>query len=408
MRLYQYKDVIGNGVSVSLLKRAVMNGSLPNFIIMHGSMGTGKSTCAEITSLSMTCKNPKDGEPCLECDNCKRSIRALQTTGVSLNIVKKNMAVIDSKKDMNDLIKEIFVLKGTFGNSVYLFEELHELDKSKQTTLLEEIDRLDPNTYVIATTTRLNRLLPELRSRALSFSFTQLNKPELKLLFDRTAKKLGMGKVSPVVEAVIMRHARGIPRDLVKIMDFVVKNRPTEAEIVKFLNYVGVEEFLDVLQSMRGSMFDLSRSLNNLMSSHSLDVVVYQMKEFLATSLFLVEGEVNEEFTPEQVKAVKEIITPEMSAKVASLASKLDAYSFTEADLRLSMIALRQLVQGKKTAHILAESKREAAVQQERAASAHREEKELDRLYGSGEVGKVTLTSIMNAFGGNNSEGKDS
>ena len=191
MRVYQFKDLFGNFGTLSLLKSSVITNSVPNFILMSGSSGTGKSSSAEILSLALTCENRVDEEPCLTCETCKSNLLALQGKGISSRVKKINLGQKNEKSDVNDLISEVFRLERTNGNVVFILEEVHSLDAGKQTALLEEIDKLDPNVYVILCTTKRKGLLDELANRAINFKFTNLKTSESRLLLDKVSEDIG-------------------------------------------------------------------------------------------------------------------------------------------------------------------------------------------------------------------------
>jgi DNA polymerase-3 subunit gamma/tau len=307
MRIYQYGHLVGNSVTVSLLRRAVNNNKLKNLVIMSGVMGTGKSSSAEITGLILTCENPTGGEPCLECSSCKTNLRALRENGTSMNLSKKNLGKLNTRKDVNDLIQEIFVLQGSYGENVYILEEFHALKKDDQTPFLEEFDRLGERTKVIITTTRPHLLLPELRSRAAgaTYTFNRLKRTESKMLFDRTVNRLGIKTVDRAVEAMIIKHARGIPRDLVSLIEFTRDAQPTVEEMREHLGFISNAIFIDLFSTMKFDLKNTVDVLDGLLSQNSLETVIYQLKEFMVNVIYLLAGGIRDDFNPDEVKELK-------------------------------------------------------------------------------------------------------
>ena len=58
MRIYNFDRVIGNTGTVNVIKTSLRDGVFNNFTIFSGLPGTGKSTCAEISALALTCEHP--------------------------------------------------------------------------------------------------------------------------------------------------------------------------------------------------------------------------------------------------------------------------------------------------------------------------------------------------------------
>ena len=81
-RRYQFRDLIGNVGTTNLIRNSLKNKTFPNFVILSGLPGTGKSSSAEISALYLTCEQPGDnGEPCLQCPSCIANLKALQRSG---------------------------------------------------------------------------------------------------------------------------------------------------------------------------------------------------------------------------------------------------------------------------------------------------------------------------------------
>lgn len=399
MRIYNFKDVIGNANTVRLLQKSLVKKALPHFILLSGIPGTGKSTCAEITGLYLTCDNPIDGEPCLKCKNCINNIKALQTTGASLNLIKKNLGLLNTKKDITEIIKEIFVLKGGTGPSVYIFEEIHSLSSSDQTSFLEEIDRLDSNTFIIGCTTKTYKLIPELRSRALPFNFNRLNKTESKLLFDRTCYKLGVSGITPSVFNMVFNHSKGVPRDMVAMIQFIQDTQPTKEEISKFLGNVDSSIFTQLFYSMTLDTRSLVLSIDALLAQYTPDIIIEQLKEYFLNCIFYIEGGLNETFSKEDRDMINAIGLNNHMYKIAGILEKLNSHESSENDLKFALLRIKQLINNKTLKSIYDENSQLAAVQNINAQKAY---KDLEKSTSDTDdvLNKLDKTSFMKIFDG--------
>jgi DNA polymerase III gamma/tau subunit len=395
MRIYRFSDLVGNKVTVSMLKRGLANNTLKNFLIFSGVMGTGKSTSAEIVGLSLTCENPVEGEACLECSSCKSNLKALRGSGTGLNLVKKNIARLKSKDDMNELVNEVFTLQGAVGNLVYIFEEIQELSQSNQNVLLDELDRLSENTYVILTTTRPYKLTPEIRSRAITYPFLRLSQQEAKILFEKVTTRMGISKIGVRAQNLILKYAKGIPRDIVKLIEFVRDNRPTEDELRVFLGSVSNAAFLDYFQScLAGNIRDIKFSCDGLLTEHSLDTIIFQLKDFIGEVIFYLKEGTSEEFTKEETQIIDNIFNESIAFKISTMVEKLDG-SYSEADFRLFSIRLSQVNKSKSS--IFEEDSKRASEQRIEAQRVFREENTL-RATNSYKGSKLISPDSLKAF----------
>lgn len=372
MKIYNFNNLVGNTTTIKLIRKSLSVGSFPKVALMSGMHGTGKSTSAAIVAMSLTCPSPINGEACLQCTTCKNNMKALESTGVAQNIVKKDLGKIMTGEAMLDIIKEIFVLQTPVGNNVYILEEAQGLSMRNQTALLEEIDRLDPNTYIILTTTRRSDLLDALLSRSIEFNFNPLSPIEQKLLFDRTCADLGIKKPKPGIENLMLRYTKGVPRDLVLLIDFVAKVSPTEQEIAEFLNFVDTDAFISLMESMQYGVAETIPLMEELLYKYETSALVEQFKGFIVDVMFLTQGNIAGHFNKKQKERILKVITPDACLKLCKLVDGTNSRMSTN-DFRLLLIKACQFVQGKKISDIVKENTKMASQQQVQSTMLHNE-----------------------------------
>lgn len=402
MRIYSFDQLIGNQHCISILKTCITQGTIPHFMIFHGVGGTGKSTCAEITALAMTCPHTKEGNPCLECISCKSNLDAIKHGTKSSTVAKVNVAQGNTKTDVDRMIKEIFTLQSSDRNCVYVLEEAHTLSAALQTSLLEEIDRLDSKTYIILCTTKLNDLIPELRSRAILFQFKRLTDKESRLLLDKYLLEHNI-IMEEEAKLAILNYTRGIPREIVSSTEFLSKNTKTLDELLNHINQINDTVYFGLFQTLaNGTIYDLSCYLKDEISKYDTRSFVAGLKEFYIKMFFQIEGNVD---TLAQTSDIMEF------TYVSDLLRKVDLFSLgnminklpnnaKEVDFSFFLINLYQFFHGKKVSNIVKEKRQAVTTQKSIAAvSANEVEKSKEGL--SSLHAFSTGTAKYNFGGGN-------
>ena len=362
--LISFKNVIGNNRIKGLLTRQLENQTFTQFNIFEGTFGTGKSTTAKLVAMGLTCENPNGADPCCECESCKNNLKAFKTTGSSPNVKIVNFGTFLNKEDVTNLIKDVFVLKSGSEPQVYIFEEVHVLKdlKGAQTAFLEEIDRMPSNVFIIMCTTKLYDVIPELVSRALRYRFSKLTYDESRILVGSIA-----GDKLPVKTTnLIIRHSRGVPRNLINNTRFVLDNNITAEEYKDFVQDVDEEELCALLLTMQDtdlkSFANLSKKL-----AESLEATVIQnrMNELMLNALFHLKG-VDTDLSDYSQSVVKEVLTEATIDKCLKALEKLSNRS-TTSEVELALYKMRMAVQNKQTKDVYADSVYQASRAKETA-----------------------------------------
>lgn len=314
--------------------------------------------------MRLTCENPNGADPCCECESCKNNLKAFKTTGSSPNVKIVNFGTFLNKEDVTNLIKDVFVLKSGSEPQVYIFEEVHVLKdlKGAQTAFLEEIDRMPSNVFIIMCTTKLYDVIPELVSRALRYRFSKLTYDESRILVGSIA-----GDKLPVKTTnLIIRHSRGVPRNLINNTRFVLDNNITAEEYKDFVQDVDEEELCALLLTMQDtdlkSFANLSKKL-----AESLEATVIQnrMNELMLNALFHLKG-VDTDLSDYSQSVVKEVLTEATIDKCLKALEKLSNRS-TTSEVELALYKMRMAVQNKQTKDVYADSVYQASRAKETA-----------------------------------------
>lgn len=399
MRLYSFDDVVGNSNIIPVIRQSLVNKTFPQITIFSGIYGTGKSTCAEIASLSLTCDNPDNGNPCLVCDKCIGSINALQKTGENTRIIKKNVGQKNTKADVDAMIKDIFILKASEDAVVYIIEEAHSLSDSQQTALLEELDKIPKGVYVIFCTTKITKLIPELRSRAINYAFSRISDAEASLLLDRLCVKRKF-PISFEAKKIIISHSRGIPRQLTNLYDFVASGQYKTETLAAFLGVINEGDFISLFEAtISDDMFIYSNTLDQFIKSYPLDSFIEQLKEFILKAVFLLEGNIKEGLSSEETNSIRSIFANTDILKIASSIGNIPNNA-SEADFKFAMLRIRQQMHNKNLGDIVKDKAVVAAAQKSKASAMYTEHTVQKREELNNTQMKGLSMAFLNQFGG--------
>ena len=106
-----FDDVVGQEHITTTLKNEIINDRIAHAYLFCGTRGTGKTSTAKVMAKALNCLNLQDGEPCNECEMCKKINEGLAIDVTELDAASNNG--IDKIRDINFLLF-IFTLLSTF------------------------------------------------------------------------------------------------------------------------------------------------------------------------------------------------------------------------------------------------------------------------------------------------------
>lgn len=212
-RSKDFNEVYGQDGITDILKYEVKNNKLSHAYLFCGSRGTGKTSCAKILARAVNCLNPKDGNPCNECESCRSIL-----SGVSMDVIEMDAASNNGINDVRDMQDEISFTPALLKYRVYIIDEVHMMSSQAFNALLKTLE--EPPEYVIfiLATTEYNKLPTTIVSRCQRFDFKRISSDVIvKRLFE-IANSEGM-KLTQDAARVIARVSRGGMRDAISLLE---------------------------------------------------------------------------------------------------------------------------------------------------------------------------------------------
>lgn len=172
-RPHSWDEVVGQGHVKTILKSMVKSGSMPPALILGGSRGTGKTTCARILAAALNCDERSDGDCCGLCPSCK----GVQNTN--------SMSVLEIDAASNGGIEEVRKIRDMCQYAhdgqwrVVLLDEAHSMSKEAFNSLLKILEEPPPYTVFVLITTEVDKILETVRSRSMMFEFRRITMDDI-------------------------------------------------------------------------------------------------------------------------------------------------------------------------------------------------------------------------------------
>ena len=242
-----FTEICGQDAITRTLKRQVMTGHIAHAYLFCGTRGTGKTTAAKVLSRAINCLNPRDGDPCGECEIC----RALKQE-TSMDVVEIDAASNNGVDEIRDLREKIKYPPALTRYKVYIIDEVHMLSTGAFNALLKTLEEPPAHAVFILATTEPQRLPATILSRCQRFDFHRIS---VETIIERLMVVLGGIGRSASEEALmeIARAAEGAMRDALSLLDVCLSY--TDGEVSGQLAR-------DVLGTAgRAAMFDFADAL---------------------------------------------------------------------------------------------------------------------------------------------------
>lgn len=229
-----FSEVIGQEHITTILKNQVKSGRVTHAYLFSGSRGTGKTSTARIFAKVINCLDPRDGEPCGECEACKLNVTD------SIDIIEMDAASNSRVDEMRSLLDKAEFAPIYLKTKVYIIDEAHMLSKSANNALLKTLEEPPAHVVFILATTEPQALPSTILSRCQRFDFRRPSVMEMVGLLKRIMDDIG-AHIDEDGLTCIARAADGGVRDCLSIAD-------------QCLSFIGNELTLDDVLGVLGSM----------------------------------------------------------------------------------------------------------------------------------------------------------
>ena len=294
-----FDEMVGQEHITKTLKNQIIANRVGHAYLFNGGRGTGKTSAAKILARAINCLNPKNGEPCNECEICKGIL-----AGSITDVVEMDAASNNSVEDIRSIREEVNFLPTIAKYRVYIIDEVHMLSTGAFNALLKTLEEPPEHVKFILATTEPQKLPATILSRCQRFDFKRISNENI---IKRLKIVCAEAKINITDEAlnVIAVLSEGAMRDALSILERCVQDGITNIDDNYIKELVGIPKLTYVKKILEG-------------------IINYNVEQVLETvNIVLDEGKDITNFVFELIKYARDLL-------IYKTTKKLDLYSEEE------------------------------------------------------------------------------
>ncbi|MGN0779642.1 MAG: DNA polymerase III subunit gamma/tau [Aristaeellaceae bacterium] len=214
-----FSSMVSQEAVIATLRNQITTGRIAHAYLFCGSRGTGKTSTAKIMARAINCEHPVNGDPCGQCESCRRLL-----ADESLDVMEIDAASNNGVDEIRDLRETVKYPPQQGRCKVYIIDEVHMLSSSAFNALLKTLE--EPPAYVvfILATTEPQKLPATILSRCQRFDFGRIPAGQIAGRL-RQAVEGAQATATEGALNMIARAAEGGMRDALSILDMCLGYR---------------------------------------------------------------------------------------------------------------------------------------------------------------------------------------
>ncbi len=258
----RFFDLVAQDHVAAGLEGAVAKNRVAHAYLLTGPRGVGKTSAARILAMVLNCEDraaaPRQGEPCGECDSCRR----IWSGSTNLDVVEIDAASnrgVDDARELRE--RAMYAASAPERYKVYIVDEAHMLTREAWNALLKILEEPPPRVVFVFATTEpqkiANTAAPVL-SRVQRFDFRRIGPHAIVKRLQFVAERESV-EVDEDAFQLIARVAAGGMRDALSLLDQALafgEGAVTAARVREALGLIDDEmyaELVDMIANRRVS-----------------------------------------------------------------------------------------------------------------------------------------------------------
>ena len=287
-----FSELVGQEHITRTLKNQIMADRVGHAYLFNGGRGTGKTSSAKILARAINCLNPKDGEPCNECEICRGALNGSLT-----DIVEMDAASNNSVEDIRSIREEVNFLPTKAKYRVYIIDEVHMLSPGAFNALLKTLEEPPEHVKFILATTEPQKLPATILSRCQRFDFKRISDEDVIKRLKIVCKESNI-EITEGALKIIAVLSEGAMRDALSILERCIQDGENKIDEDKIKDLVGIPKITYV------------HSIIEAIIEYDIDKALKAMDEILN------QGKDLNNFLWEIIKYAKDILIYKSSGKV--------------------------------------------------------------------------------------------
>ena len=321
-RPINFSEMVGQEHITRTLKNQIISNRVGHAYLFNGGRGTGKTSAAKILARAINCLNPKDGEPCNECEICKGAI-----SGSLTDIVEMDAASNNSVEDIRSIREEVNFLPTKAKYRVYIIDEVHMLSTGAFNALLKTLEEPPEHVKFILATTEPQKLPATILSRCQRFDFKRISNEDiikrLKIVCNESNIEISEGALN-----IIATLSEGAMRDALSILERCVQDGENKIDEDKIKDLVGIPKITFVHDITKAIIeYNINDALKNvnkvLDDGKDITNLLWEIVKYIKDMLVYKACNKLELYSEEEVKDIQELSKDVSKERLISLVYEL-------------------------------------------------------------------------------------